>query len=108
MTSCCSAAKFHVLLLADDEKKEFKTMIYSWHDVLGIIGVLFVLAAYLLLQLERMSATGPPYLIANGLGSFLILVSLANEFNLSAFVIESAWLLISVYGLMRCLNRRRS
>ncbi len=83
-------------------------MSVSWHDVLGGIGVLFILIAYLLLQLERVSPTRPPYLLANGLGSFLILVSLVNEFNLSAFVIEAAWLLISVYGLMRCLNRQRS
>lgn len=82
-------------------------MSVSWHDVLGGIGVLFILIAYLLLQLERVSPTRPPYLLANGLGSFLILVSLVNEFNLSAFVIEAAWLLISVYGLMRCLNRQR-
>ncbi len=83
-------------------------MSVSWHDVLGGIGVLFILLAYLLLQLERVSPTRPPYLLANGLGSFLILVSLVNEFNLSAFVMEAAWLLISVYGLMRCLNRQRS
>ncbi len=83
-------------------------MVYSWHDVLGIIGVAFILVAYLLLQLERMSATGPSYLLANGFGSFLILVSLVNEFNLSAFVIEVAWLLISAYGLVRCLTRWRS
>ena len=83
-------------------------MVYSWHDVLGIIGVAFILIAYLLLQLERMSATGPSYLLANGLGSLLILVSLVNEFNLSAFVVEATWFLISLFGLMRCLNRWRS
>ncbi len=83
-------------------------MTYSWHDVLGIIGVAFILAAYLLLQLERMSATGPSYLLANGLGSLLILGSLVNEFNLSAFVVEATWFLISLFGLMRCLNRWRS
>lgn len=83
-------------------------MVYSWHDGLGGIGVVFILLAYLLLQLERVSPIRPPYLLANGLGSFLILVSLINQFNLSAFVIEAAWFLISAYGLLRCLNRRRS
>ncbi len=83
-------------------------MSYTWHDVVGSIGVAVVLAAYFLLQLERMSATRPPYLIANGLGALLILVSLANDFNLSAFLIEVAWLLISAYGLMRYLNRRHT
>ncbi len=82
-------------------------MSYGWHDLLGLVGVFLVLAAYLLLQLEKMSATNLPYLIANGLGSFLILLSLIREFNLSAFVIEIAWLMISLYGLTRCLKRRR-
>ncbi len=83
-------------------------MLYSWHDVVGNIGVVLVLAAYLLLQLERMSSTSLTYSMANGLGAFLILTSLVNEFNLSAFVIEIAWLLISVYGLIRCFVRNRS
>ena len=83
-------------------------MLYTWHDLIGIIGVALVLAAYLLLQLERMQASDPLYSIGNGLGAFLILFSLMNEFNFSAFVIESAWLLISGYGLIRCLKRRRS
>ncbi len=82
-------------------------MSYTWHDVLGSIGVAIVLAAYFLLQLERVSATRPLYLIANGLGALLILVSLVNEFNLPAFLIEAAWLLISLYGLGRSLNRRQ-
>ncbi len=82
-------------------------MSYGWHDLLGLVGVFLVLAAYLLLQLEKVSATNLPYLIANGLGSFLILLSLIREFNLSAFVIEIAWLMISLYGLTRCLKRRR-
>ena len=79
-------------------------MSYSWYDLIGNIGVILVLAAYLLLQLERLSATRPPYLVANGLGALLILISLVNEFNLSAFLIEAAWLLISAYGLIRCLR----
>ncbi len=81
-------------------------MSYGWHDLLGMAGVFLVLAAYLLLQLERLSATKSPYLIANGLGAFLILISLLTDFNLPAFIIEAAWLLISVYGLIRCLRGR--
>ncbi len=83
-------------------------MIYNSHDVIGIVGVVLVLVAYLLLQLQRLSAIRPPYLIANALGAFLILVSLMNEFNLSAFAIETAWLLISVYGLVRYFTKASS
>ena len=83
-------------------------MIYNSHDVIGIVGVVLVLVAYLLLQLQRLSAIRPPYLIANALGAFLILVSLMNEFNLSAFAIEAAWFLISVYGLVRYFTKASS
>ncbi len=83
-------------------------MNYGWHDLLGNVGVVLVLAAYLLVQLERLSAIRPPYLIANGLGAFFILASLMNEFNLSAFAIEAAWLVISVYGLDRYFMKASS
>ncbi len=85
-----------------------KTMNYGWHDLLGNVGVVLVLVAYLLVQLERLSANRPPYLIANALGAFFILASLVNEFNLSAFAIEAAWLVISVYGLARYFTKASS
>ncbi len=83
-------------------------MNYGWHDMFGNVGVVLVLAAYLLVQLERLSAIQPPYLIANALGALLILASLMNEFNLSAFAIEAAWLLISAYGLVRYFTKASS
>lgn len=83
-------------------------MIYGWHDLLGNIGVVLILATYLLLQLEKLSATSLLYSATNGLGALLILVSLIYEFNLSAFIIEAFWLLISIYGLVRYFSRNRS
>lgn len=84
------------------------TMTYGWHDLLGNIGVVLILATYLLLQLEKLSATSLLYSATNGLGALLILVSLIYEFNLSAFIIEAFWLLISIYGLVRYFSRNRS
>ena len=43
----------------------------------------------------------------NLVGAGLILVSLVHDFNLPAFVLESVWGLISLYGLCRWLLRRR-
>ena len=83
-------------------------MTYGWHDLLGIIGVVSIVATYMLLQLEKLSATSFLYSAANGLGASLILVSLIYEFNLSAFIIEAFWLLISTYGIVRCFSRNRS
>ena len=83
-------------------------MTYSWHDLLGNIGVVLILATYLLLQLEKLSATSLLYSATNGLGALLILVSLIYQFNLSAFIIEAFWLLISIYGIVRYFSRNRS
>ncbi len=83
-------------------------MTYGWHDLLGIIGVILILATYMLLQLEKLSATSFLYSATNGLGASLILVSLIYEFNLSAFIIEAFWLLISIYGIVRYFSRNRS
>ena len=76
--------------------------------MLGIIGVVLIIATYMLLQLEKLSATSFLYSATNGLGASLILVSLIYEFNLSAFIIEAFWLLISTYGIVRYFSRNRS
>jgi len=83
-------------------------MTYGWHDLLGIIGVVLIVATYMLLQLEKLSATSFIFSATNGLGASLILVSLIYEFNLSAFIIEAFWLLISTYGIVRYFSRNRS
>ena len=82
-------------------------MTYGWHDLLGNIGVVMVLVLYFLLQSERMQATSRVFSAANALGAGLIIVSLLQQFNLSAFVVEFAWLLISLYGLARNMRRAR-
>ncbi len=76
-------------------------MNYGWHDVIGNLGVLLILITYLWLQLGRMSAASLRYSVANGAGAVLILISLVFDFNLSAFVMEAAWLVLSLYGIYR-------
>lgn len=81
-------------------------MTYGWHDLAGNVGVALIVLSYAALQLGRIEAHSLPYSLANVLGSGLILLSLAVEFNLSAAVVEAFWLAISAYGLARDLNRR--
>lgn len=71
------------------------------HDIVGIAGVAAVLLAYYLLQAEKTRFNDYTYLVLNGAGGLLILVSLLYEFNLSAFIIECAWIAISLYGLIK-------
>ena len=76
-------------------------MEYEWHDLAGSLGVLCILVTYALLQFERILAQGVLYSSLNALGSGLIVFSLFYEFNLSAFVLEIAWLVLSLAGLIR-------
>ncbi len=83
-------------------------MNYTWHDLAGNIGVLMMVIAYLLLQLDKLSSSAVSYLLLNAWGALLVILSLIFHFNLSAFLMEVFWLLISLFGLAKPLFRRRS
>ncbi len=72
-------------------------------DVVGLVGVSFVVGTYFLSQIGRMDVTRPLYPALNGLGALFILFSLYHTFNAASFVIEFFWLMISVVGLARAL-----
>ena len=74
---------------------------YSWFDIAGLIGVLLIIVAYLLLQLGKLPSTAPSYSLLNAIGAFLVMASLWFDFNLSAFLMEAFWFLISLFGLLR-------
>jgi hypothetical protein len=42
----------------------------------------------------------------NASGAVLVMISLALRFNLSAFLMEAFWLLISLYGLGKSLRAK--
>ena len=82
-------------------------MDYQIHDFIGNVGVAMILASYLLIQLRKMDAMALPYVVFNGLGAALILYSLVYDFNLSAVIIEIAWIIISLVGLVRIAREKR-
>lgn len=75
-------------------------------NIIGLAGVFMVLIAYFFLQIEKMSADTITYSVLNLVGSIFILFSLCYHWNLSSFVIEIAWLAISLYGLVRSIYHR--
>ena len=81
-------------------------MDYSWFDLVGNVGVLLMVIAYLLLQLEKLSSSATSYLLLNAAGAVMVIVSLTFRFNLSAFLMEVFWLLISLFGLAKPLLSR--
>jgi hypothetical protein len=76
-------------------------------DAAGLVGVGLTLVAYAAAQLKTLDPTGPIALLMNLVGSCLILASLTRAFNLSAVIVEAAWALIALFGLVRALAARR-
>jgi len=80
-------------------------MNYSWHDVIGNLGVVIVLVTYFLLQIDKIDYRSIGYSVSNIIGSIFIIFSLTEQFNLSSFIIEVVWLIISILGLCKALYR---
>ncbi|HET8943073.1 MAG TPA: hypothetical protein VFN13_13915 [Rudaea sp.] len=78
----------------------------QWYDWFGLLGVSLILLAYFLLQAGRMRGDALLHQLLNAAGSLLVLVSLLYAFNLSAMLMELAWFVISIYGLVRGYKRR--
>lgn len=83
-------------------------MDFHFFDLAGFIGVVLIIVAYLLLQLEKLPSTSPSYSLLNAGGALLIMFSLIFAFNLSAFIVEAFWFLISLLGVWRSLSARKN
>jgi hypothetical protein len=64
-----------------------------------------LMVAYLMLQLNKIH-NGLLYSALNAFGAGMIVISLLANFNLSAFLIEVFWILISFVGIVRNLRPR--
>ena len=76
-------------------------------DIAGLIGVAIILVAYAGTSLGRLDPVRPPALLMNLIGALLVLYSLSRDFNLSAVVMETAWAIVALVGLIRAALARR-
>ena len=79
----------------------------AWYDLVGLGGTLAILVAFFLLQAGRIAGDSLRYQLLNLFGAAGVLVSLWGTFNLSVFLLELAWVAVSLYGIVRSLRRRR-
>ena len=78
-------------------------------DGAGVFGVLLILIAYAGATSGKLDPKSWPALALNLAGALLILGSLYFDFNLSAVLMEAAWALVAVYGLVQlALGRNRA
>ena len=74
-------------------------------DVIGLIGgVLFIAALAYANVAENFNKLW--FNVANLLGAMLLMISLWVNFNLAAFVLEIAWALIALAGLIAAVRLR--
>jgi len=81
------------------------TLTYQWHDLAGNLGVLLIVGSYFWMQVGRISGQSFTYAIVNAAGAALILISLYFNYNLSAVIIESFWLIFSLMGAVLALRK---
>ena len=75
-------------------------------DAAGVAGVVMILAAYTGATSGKLDPKRLPALTLNLVGAGLILLSLAYDFNLSAFLMEAAWALVALFGMARIALKR--
>ena len=79
----------------------------SLFDAAGLVGVALMLGAYAAAQLRWLDPVKTPALLMNLAGASLVMASLINRFNLAAFVMEAAWAVVALFGLLRLAFTRR-
>ena len=83
------------------------TMELSWADAIGLVAPVLFLFAYAMISLGKWKPEMLRFQLFNLIGAILILVSLTEHWNLPVFILETCWGLISVYGVVKAINRMR-
>ena len=77
-------------------------------DIAGLLGALGILLAYAGVQMKKLDPHRPPALLLNLTGASLVLISLIEDFNMAAFLLEIAWIAIALQGLAAFAMKRRA
>jgi hypothetical protein len=73
----------------------------DWTVIVGLVGMIVTLVAYFLLQAQKLHGNGLIYQLMNAIGALGVALSLVfGAFNLSAFLLEAVWFVISIYGIV--------
>lgn len=72
-------------------------------DLIGCLGTVIILITYYLLQARKLLSTSLSYSFLNLGGALLIFISLMYSWNLPAVLMEVAWILISLFGILKDL-----
>jgi hypothetical protein len=72
-------------------------------DIIGLIGSVLFIGAFIYANMSP-SMNKILFNIFNLIGAVFLLISLSVNFNLAAFVLEAAWMMIAIFGLVSALR----
>ena len=75
-------------------------------DVIGLVGSALFIGAFAYANIAE-TLNKLVFNLANLAGAILLLISLSVTFNLAAFVLETAWAGIALFGIVAALRERR-
>lgn len=75
-------------------------------NIVGMVGTSLIVAAYLLMQLNKLDPKGMNFNLINLIGAILLLISLMVHFNLASVVIEVFWIIASVIGIVNIMRSK--
>ena len=79
--------------------------------ILGLAGAGLIVGMYWALQRGLIKADDPKFYAVNGIGAFMIAMSIAVDYDsadLGGIVVEIAWVLISIIGLWKHLKKGKT
>lgn len=70
-------------------------------QVIQVVGALLILLAFVAAQAGRVSPHARSYLVLNLVGSVILAVIAAYEFDLGFLLLESVWAIVSLWSLIQ-------
>ena len=83
-------------------------MNFTLIDVIGMCAPVLFLFAYAMISMGKWQAEWLRFQVMNFTGAIFILISLTKDFNLPVCILETCWGLISLYGIVKALRKRRA
>lgn len=74
-------------------------------DLIGYAGVLLYITSYALLSFNKIKGDSLKYHFLNLIAPVCVLISLSNSFNAPSAVIQTIWVVLSIFAIFRIMQK---